>query len=143
MDQRLSFVSLAVRDVARSRAFYVQGLGWREEMHVPGEVLMIQVGEHVVLSLWDRAHFEAEVGAPANDRSGEGVGVPPVTLAHNVTTPAEVDAVLATARTAGADPVHDGRQRDWGGYTGYFADPDGYHWEVAHNPGPIGELVLP
>lgn len=142
MDQRLSFVSLAVRDVARSRSFYVEGLGWSEELYVPGEVLMIQVGEHVVLSLWDRAHFEAEVG-PINDREGEGHGVPPMTLAHNVATPAEVDAVLATARGIGADPVHEGQARDWGGYTGYFADPDGYHWEIAHNPGPIGELVLP
>ena len=138
MDQRISFVSLAVRDVARSRAFYVDGLGWTEEMHVPGEVLMIRVGEHVVLSLWDRAHFEAEVG-----RIGDGGGVPPVTIAHNVPTPAEVDDVLALARRVGADPVSDGQQRDWGGYTGYFADPDGYRWEVAHNPGPIGELVLP
>jgi predicted lactoylglutathione lyase len=138
MDQRISFVSLAVRDVARSRAFYVDGLGWTEEMHVPGEVLMIQVGEHVVLSLWDRAHFEAEVGT-----IGDGGGVPPVTIAHNVPTPAEVDDVLALARRVGADPVSDGQQRDWGGYTGYFADPDGYRWEVAHNPGPIGELVLP
>jgi uncharacterized protein len=143
MEQRLSFVTLAVRDVARSRAFYVEGLGWREELHVPGEVLMIQVAEHVVLSLWDRAHFEAEVGAAVNDRGADGIGVPPITLAHNVATPAEVDAVLATARGVGADPVHAGRAREWGGYTGYFADPDGYHWEVAHNPGPIGELVLP
>ncbi|GAB7004619.1 VOC family protein [Nocardioides sp. AN3] len=139
MDQRISFVTLAVRDVAGSRTFYVEGLGWSEELFVPGEVLMIRVGEHVVLSLWDRAHFEAEVG-PINEGDG---GVPPVTLAHNVGTPAEVDAVLATARGIGADPVHDGQKRDWGGYTGYFADPDGYRWEVAHNPGPIGELVLP
>lgn len=138
MDQRISFVSLAVRDVARSRVFYVDGLGWRESMHVPGEVLMIQVGEHVVLSLWDRAHFEAEVGA-----IGESGGVPPVTIAHNVATPADVDDVLDTARAAGADPVRAGEQRAWGGYTGYFADPDGYYWEVAHNPGPIGQAVLP
>ena len=144
MEQRISFVSLAVRDVARSREFYVDGLGWTDEMYVPGEVLMIRVGEHVVLSLWDRTHFEAEVGPIAGGSDGNGSGgVPPVTLAHNVATPAEVDEVLATARGVGADPVHDGQPRDWGGYTGYFADPDGYHWEVAHNPGPLGELVLP
>jgi hypothetical protein len=138
MDQRISFVTLAVRDVARSRSFYVDGLGWSEEMYVPGEVLMIRVGEHVVLSLWDRRQFEAEVG-----RVAEGDGVPPVTLAHNVATTEEVDDVLALARGIGADPVSSGVRRDWGGYTGYFADPDGYHWEVAYNPGPIGELVLP
>ncbi len=51
--------------------------------------------------------------------------------------------MLATARRAGADPVVDAVERDWGGYTGYFADPDGYRWEIAFNPGPIGQLVLP
>jgi uncharacterized protein len=139
MDQRVSFVSIAVRDVARSHAFYVDGLGWTAHTYVPGEVVMIPVGERIVLSLWDRAHFEEEVGVIDGDGSR---GVPPMTLAHNVPTPEEVDEVLETARAAGAE-VHAAEQRDWGGYTGYFADPDGYHWEVAHNPGPIGELVLP
>ena len=154
MEQRISFVTLAVGGGARPPEVYLDALGWTAEMHVPGEVLMIRVGEHVVLSLWDRAHFEAEVGPIADGSSGSSgssgingssdrAGVPPVTLAHNVATAAEVDEVLATARRIGADPVHDGQRRDWGGYTGYFADPDGYHWEVAHNPGPLGELVLP
>src|SRR5690242_11497761 len=99
---------------------------------------MVVVGERLVLSLWDRSHFEAEVGPIAM-----GEGIAPFTIAHNVATRAEVDAVLATARAAGAEPVHDARDRDWGGYTGYFADPDGYRWEVAWNPGPIGQKVLP
>jgi catechol 2,3-dioxygenase-like lactoylglutathione lyase family enzyme len=137
MDQRLSFVTLAVGDVSRSRRFYVDGLGWNEAAHVPGEVLMMQVADRVVLSLWDRDAFAAEVGPIA-----AGGGVPPVTLAHNVHTPTQVDEVLAIARGAGADPVSPGATRPWGGYTGYFADPDGYRWEVAHNPGPVGELVL-
>jgi uncharacterized glyoxalase superfamily protein PhnB len=51
--------------------------------------------------------------------------------------------VLATARAAGADPVSDAEQREWGGYTGYFGDPDGHRWEIAYNPGPIGQMVLP
>jgi uncharacterized glyoxalase superfamily protein PhnB len=67
----------------------------------------------------------------------------PITLAHNVPTTHEVDAVLATAEAAGADPVQPGVQREWGGYTGYFGDPDGYRWEIAYNPSPIGEAVLP
>jgi predicted lactoylglutathione lyase len=138
VDQRISFVTLAVRNLDATRAFYVEGLGWTPSMDVPGEVLMIQVGEHVVLSLWDEASFEAEVG-----RIGRGDGVAPITLAHNVSTRAEVDAVLATARAAGADPVTDALEREWGGYTGYFGDPDGYRWEVAVNPGPIGQVVLP
>ena len=138
MDQRISFVTLAVRDVAASRAFYVDGLGWQPALDVPGEVLMIRVGEHVVLSLWDQAQFEAEVGPIAH-----GEGVAPLTLAHNVPTREEVDAVLDLARSAGADPVTAPVDRDWGGTTGYFRDPDGYSWEVAFNPGPIGQVVLP
>jgi uncharacterized glyoxalase superfamily protein PhnB len=105
---------------------------------VPGEVLMIQAGEHLVLSLWDADAFAAEVGPIAR-----GEGVPPFTLAHNVSTRDEVDDVLDTARAAGASPVSAGEDRDWGGYTGYFADPDGFRWEIAWNPGPIGRLVLP
>jgi uncharacterized protein len=138
VDQRLSFVTLAVRDLDASRAFYVGGLGWEAAFDVPGDVLMIQLGEHLLLSLWAEAGFEAEVGAIRR-----GPGLAPITLAHNVATREEVDAVLATARAAGADPVQDAEERDWGGYTGYFGDPDGYRWEIAHNPGPIGQVVLP
>lgn len=137
MEPRISFVTLAVRDLVATRTFYVDGLGWTPELDVPGEVVMIRVGEHLILSLWDETHFEAEVGA-----IGRGDGVPPFTLAHNVASRAEVDSVLADARSAGAD-VGDADQRDWGGYTGYFADPDGVRWEIAHNPGEIGRLVLP
>ncbi|MBC9735016.1 VOC family protein [Nocardioides marmotae] len=138
MDQRISFVTLAVADLDASRAFYRDGLGWTVALDVPGDVVMIEVGAHVVLSLWARAAFEAEVGPIA-----DGPGVAPFTLAHNVATPEEVDAALATARAAGADPVHPAAAREWGGYSGYFADPDGYRWEVAYNPGPIGSKVLP
>lgn len=138
MDQRLSFLTLAVRDLDASRAFYVDGLGWVAELDVPGEVVMFSAGERLVLALWDRAAFEAEVGEPAL----AGGGVPPIALAHNVSTPDEVRAVLGLAADAGArvsGPV----ERDWGGFTGYFADPDGFRWEVAWNPGPIGLRVVP
>jgi hypothetical protein len=137
MDPRISFVTLAVRDLSASRRFYVEGLGWVPELDVPGEVVMIRVGEHLVLSLWDEAHFEAEVG-----RIGRGHGVPPFTLAHNVASREQVDEVLADAGRAGAE-LGDAEDREWGGYTGYFADPDGVRWEVAWNPGEIGQLVLP
>ena len=139
MDQRLSFVTLAVRDLRASRAFYVDGLGWVPDLDEPGEVLMFRVADKVVLSLWDVTAFEAEVGRPIN----RGDGVAPVTLAHNVATNDGVDRVLAAARAAGADPVSEGTEREWGGYSGYFADPDGFRWEVAANPGPIGQAVLP
>jgi catechol 2,3-dioxygenase-like lactoylglutathione lyase family enzyme len=138
MEQRLSFVTLAVHDLDATRAFYVDGLGWEPALDVPGEVLMIKVGEHVVLSLWSAEAFEAEVGPVSR-----GPGVAPLTLAHNVATRDEVDAVLETARRAGADPVHEAVEREWGGYTGYFGDPDGFRWEIAWNPGPIGQEVLP
>ena len=137
MEPRISFVTLAASDLAATRAFYVDGLGWTPELDVPGEVVMIRVGEHLVLSLWDEAHFEAEVGPVRR-----GDGVPPFTLAHNVATREEVDAVLAQAEAAGA-AVRGAEERDWGGYTGYVTGPDDVPWEVAWNPGPIGQLVLP
>lgn len=136
MEPRISFVTLAVRDVDRTRAFYVDGLGWKPELDVPGEVLMFKVGERLVLSLWDRKAFAAEIGSPASE------GVPPLTLAHNLATREEVDAVLDDARRAGAPHVSPAQDRDWGGYSGYFADPDGFRWEIAWNPGPVGALVL-
>ena len=137
MEQRISFVTLAVKDVARARAFYVDGLGWTPNLDVPGEVLMFQVGQHLILSLWDRKAFEAEVGAPPAE------GVPPLTLAHNLATKALVDQVLETAKQAGAQKVTAAVERDWGGYSGYFADPDGFRWEIAFNPLPLGQIVLP
>jgi len=138
MDQHVSFVTLAVRDLDRSREFYVDGLGWVPELDVPDEVVMFAAGERLVLALWDRAAFEAEVGAP----SLGGEGVPPITLAHNVPRPSDVDDVIALARGAGAE-VGEPTVREWGGYTAYFADPDGFRWEVAWNPGPIGLRVVP
>jgi catechol 2,3-dioxygenase-like lactoylglutathione lyase family enzyme len=138
MDQRISFITLAVADLEASRRFYLDGLGWTAELYVPGDVLMIRAGEHLILSLWAEPAFEAEVGPI---RRGEGIV--PVTISHNVRTEAEVDEILELARTAGADLVSSGEGREWGGYTGYFADPDGFRWEIATNPGPTGELVLP
>ncbi|WP_353952993.1 VOC family protein [Knoellia sp. S7-12] len=139
MEQRVSFITLAVLDLAASHRFYADGLGWSPEFYDPDEVLMFRAGPLTVLSLWDRAHFEAEVGAPAQ----AGPGVVPMTLSHNVRERAEVDAVLADARAAGSPDVSEGVEREWGGYTGYFADPDGFRWEIAWNPGPVGQLVLP
>jgi uncharacterized protein len=138
MDQRMSFVTLAVADLEATRRFYVDGLGWEPMVHVPGDVLMIKVADKVVLSLWDRDHFAAEVGPIVT-----GEGVAPLTLAHNVASREEVDEVLDHARRVGADPVNEGVDREWGGYTGYFGDPDGYRWEVAWAPGEVGAAVLP
>ena len=138
MDPRVSFITLAVADLAATRRFYVDGLGWTPDLEEAGEVLMFRVADKVVLSLWAESGFEAEVGPVRR-----GSGIVPITLAHNLATREEVDAVLADARAAGATEVSDAVEREWGGYTGYFADPDGYRWEIAFNPGPIGQGVLP
>ncbi|RYP88925.1 glyoxalase [Nocardioides guangzhouensis] len=138
MDPRVSFITLAVADLDATRRFYVDGLGWQPEMDVPGEVLMIKVGDRLLLSLWVEPAFEGEIGPIRR-----GPGLAPISLAHNVATREEVDAVLEAARAAGAHPVREAEERDWGGYTGYFGDPDGYRWEIAWNPGPVGRLVLP
>ncbi|MGJ9411401.1 VOC family protein [Aeromicrobium sp. CF4.19] len=137
MQARISFITLAVPDLAAVRTFYVDGLGWAPALEEPDEVLMISVGERIVLSLWSEAGFEAEVGPIRR-----GAGLVPITLAHNVPTADAVDTVLEQARTAGAPEVSQGQWREWGGYSGYFADPAGFRWEIACNPGPIGQSVL-
>ena len=137
MDPRVSFITLAVADLAATRRFYVDGLGWQPALEAEGEVLMFEVAEKVVLSLWAESGFEEEVGPIRR-----GSGLVPVTLSHNLPTKDGVDAVLADARAAGAPEVGEAVQREWGGYSGYFADPDGFRWEVAFNPGPIGQTVL-
>ncbi|PCE14084.1 glyoxalase [Microbacterium sp. SZ1] len=134
MEQRVSFITLAVADLSRSRAFYVDGLGWGP-IFAGADVLMLPVADRLILSLWSVEGFTAEIGeAPAS-------GIAPVTLAHNLATPAEVDAVLDEVRALGA-PVSPAREREWGGYSGYFSDPDGFRWEVAVNPGETGDFVL-
>ncbi len=138
MDQRISLVTLAVADLDATRRFYLDGLGWEAFIDVPGDVLMIRAGERLLLSLWVEPHFEAEVG-----EIRRGPGVAPITIAHNVGSDAEVDEVLETARAAGAGLVVPAVRREWGGYSGYFADPDGYRWEIACAPGEITELVVP
>lgn len=136
MEPRLNFVTLVVADLDRARRFYLEGLGWTAALDVPGEVVMIHVGDKLVLSLWAERAARAEIGAVTRG------GTLPFTLAHNVGSPADVDAVLATAGAAGAT-VHAAERRDWGGYSGYFVDPEGFRWEVAFNPHPIGGVMLP
>ena len=138
MDQRVSFITLVVTDLEATRRFYVEGLGCEPELHVAGEVLMIRVADKVVLSLWSEEGFVEEVG----HRPARG-GVPPITLSHNVATKQGVDTVLEQVAAAGAREIGEAVEREWGGYTGYFADPDGFRWEVAYNPGEIGQSVLP
>ena len=136
VEPRLNFVALVVSDLDRARRFYLDGLRWTAALDVIGEVVMVHVGDKLVLSLWAESAARAEIGEVSRG------GTLPFTLAHNVASPAEVDAVLTTARDAGAT-VYAAQQRDWGGYSGYFTDPDGFRWEVAFNPHPIGGMRLP
>lgn len=136
MDARINFITVAVTDLSACRRFYLVGLGWKPTLDSPG-IVMVRVSSTLVLSLWAIDEFEAEVGAVRT-----GPGVAPFTLAHNVPTPEAVDQVLEEARHAGASSVVAGRWRDWGGYSGYFADPEGVCWEVAYNPDPLGRELM-
>ena len=125
MEPRISLVTLGVSDIAGSQAFY-EALGWTGASP-DGEVVFVQLGG-MVLALWDRALLAAD--SAVTDGGGWGG----VTLAHNVRSPDEVEAVLAEAMAAGATIGRPGAATEWGGYSGIFLDPDGHPWEVAHNP---------
>jgi catechol 2,3-dioxygenase-like lactoylglutathione lyase family enzyme len=126
MEQRVSLITLGVSDLARARAFYV-GLGWTTRAAPDDDVVFFQAGGMVV-ALWDRARLAEDTGV------ADGGGWGGVTLAHNVPSPEEVDAVVAQAERAGATILRHGAPTFWGGYSGVFVDPDGHPWEVAHNP---------
>ena len=127
MEQRVSLVTLGVADLGASRRFY-EALGWRSSSPPEIGVVFFQTGS-MVLGLWSREELAKDSGT--QDAGGWGG----VTLAHNVRSPDEVDAVIAEARAAGATIAREGAPTFWGGYSGAFIDPDGHPWEVAHNPG--------
>lgn len=125
MEPRISLVTLGYDNFDRARSFY-EALGW-EGSSPDGEVVFIQAGR-MVLALWDRAQLAAD--STVTDSGGWGG----VTLAYNVGSPAEVDAVLSQAEAAGASIGRPGASTAWGGYSGVFIDPEGHPWEIAHNP---------
>jgi catechol 2,3-dioxygenase-like lactoylglutathione lyase family enzyme len=118
MEQRISLVTLGVNNLASARAFY-EKLGWGGAEQPDDEVCFFQAGG-MVFGLW------AALG---------GHGAPGIELAYNVRSPEEVGAVLAEAERAGGTIVRPAARAEWGGTSGAFADPEGYVWEVAHNPG--------
>jgi len=126
MEQRVSLITLGVADLARARAFY-EALGWTTRAGADDDVVFFQTGGMIV-ALWGRTELAEDSGV--EDTGGWGG----MTLAHNVRSPAEVDAVIDEARTAGATVPRAGAETFWGGYSGVFVDPDGHPWEVAHNP---------
>lgn len=127
MEPRLSLITLGVGDIARSRAFY-EALGFKAGRASQASVAFLDAGG-VVLALFGR-------GALAEDARIEdsAPGFAGVALAHNARSEADVDAALAEAVAAGAKLVKAAGKTFWGGYAGYFADPDGHLWEVAFNP---------
>jgi len=139
VEQRISVVTLGVRDLVRARRFY-EALDWTTDAKPDSDVLFFQAGG-VVVALWGRAELAEDSGVQ------DGGGWGGITLAHNVRSPKEVDAVLSQAEAAEATIPRPPGETFWGGYSGVFVDPDGHPWEVAHNPhwtlSDDGSIVLP
>jgi uncharacterized protein len=128
VEARVSIVTLGVADLDAARRFYETGLGWRASTASQGDIVFFQLGG-LVLALYPRGKLAADATLdPA------GSGFRGVTLAHNTREKAQVAAVLQAAERAGARIVKRAQDADWGGHSGYFADPDGHLWEVAWNP---------
>jgi uncharacterized glyoxalase superfamily protein PhnB len=138
--QRVTLITLGCADLARSRGFYA-ALGWREAPGGAEGVSFYQM-HGAALALFGRDDLAADQGRP-----GAALGTGAITLAQNFATTAEVDAAFDAAIAAGATALKRPEAVFWGGYSGYWADPDGHVWEVAHNPfWPLaedGSLTLP
>ncbi|MBI4498856.1 MAG: VOC family protein [Chloroflexi bacterium] len=141
MEARVSLVTLGVQDLQRALRFYRDGLGWPLSSASSDEIAFLRTGG-VVLALFPREALAADAHVAA---AGSGFGG--MTLAHNVRSKEVVDTVLAEAVAAGGTLLKPAEEASWGGYAGYFADPDGFPWEVAWNPhfplAPDGSLRLP
>lgn len=127
MEQRISVVTLGVTDLARSRRFYGEGLGWKP-VYESGEIVFFQLGG-MVLGLFGREDLAVDAQIPP-----ESAGTGGFSLGHVVRSRADVDAIVAKAVASGAKPLAPPQEKSWGGYSGYFADPDGHVWEIAFAP---------
>ena len=127
MEQRVSLITLGVSDLVRACVFY-ESLGWRAANDVEEQEVAFYQGPGMVLALWDREELAEDSGVTD---SGGSSGF---TLAHNVRSPEEVDAVIAGVRKAGGKITREPGETSWGGYSAVFTDRDGHPWEVAHNP---------
>lgn len=140
MEQRLSLITLGVADIARSRRFY-EGLGWTASRTGNDSVVFFQLNG-IVLALYGREALAADAHV-----ADDGKGFRGIALAYNVRRKEQVDDVLASAQQVGGQIVRPAEDTFWGGYSGYFADPDGHLWEVAWNPAfaldDAGNLRLP
>lgn len=129
MEQRFSVVTLGVADLPRAREFYEKGLGWKASRIADEHVVFFQAGG-VVLALYSRRMLAED--ANLVDAAEPGFGG--IALAYNARRREEVDAVIRQAEAAGGTVLKPAAEAFWGGYSGYFADPDGHPWEVAWNP---------
>jgi predicted lactoylglutathione lyase len=128
MEQRISVVTLGVKDLAVSKRFYADGLGWKPVFENK-EIVLFQTGGMVfALFLRDKLAEDFQVDPATFGRAA-------VALAYNVRAKNEVDQLINKASATGATILKPAREASWGGYSGYFADPDGFAWEVAWNPG--------
>jgi uncharacterized protein len=127
MDQRISVVTLGVKDLVKSRRFYADGLGWKPAFENK-EIVFFQTGG-MVFALFLRDELAADFQGDSRE-----FGTPPIALGYNVRSQGEADPLMARAAAAGATILKPPRKASWGGYSGYFADPDGFAWEVAWNP---------
>jgi uncharacterized glyoxalase superfamily protein PhnB len=134
MEQRLSLITLGVGDLARARRFYEDGLGWTKGNH-EDEVAFYQLGNGVVLALWARDELAHDARVADSGATFSGISIAFNTRSHD-----EVDEVMTQVVAAGGTVTKPPEEQVWGGYSGYFSDPDGHPWEVAFNPGwPIDE----
>ncbi len=128
MEPRISIITLGVRDLKKSLDFYEKGLGWKKSSASQDTIAFIQLSG-IVLSLYPRELLAEDVGT-----GPEGSGFSGITLAHNTKSEKEVDEVMALVASLGARVIKPPQKVFWGGYSGYFRDPDGHLFEVAHNP---------
>lgn len=128
MEQSIRVVTVAVEDLNRSRAFYSGGLGWTPLLDLE-EIVFYQAGFGLVFAIWPLRDLRDDVGTAITPGSAFSLG-------HNVNTPEEVDEVIERARAAGAAILKEPQEAPlFGGYQGYFADPDGHLWDIVYNPG--------
>ncbi len=134
MNPHITLLTLCVADLERAVAFYRDGLGFPTQGIVGtefenGAVAFFQLQSGLKLGLWPRQSLAAETGLPAQEPNAMEFAI-----GHNVSSQQEVDAVMARAAQAGARIVKPAARAFWGGYSGYFQDPDGHLWEIAFNP---------
>ena len=129
MEQHINYITLGVADLAESRRFYREVFGWQETADSNENIAFFQAGNALLLALFGKAALAHD--APIPEQSS---GFPRFTLAHNVGSEAEVDALFAGFAAKNANIIKATQKVFWGGYSGYLADPDGFLWEIAFNP---------